>query len=262
MGFWEPHSSSVEFCEPNYLLTPFIAEPHNAWSSLCIFILALIGFNYGNPLKEFGVSMMFFALALVGLGSTALHTTLHWLWQSSDEIPMLWQALSMLYFLFELRSDIRNKRSFTNLLYFAIVCAIQTVMYFFFQKMFVIFVISVTLYAAIIVIWIAVLVTEDTSPIVRNMRFKLFNMAILSYAFIGAVVWIVDMYYCDLLLPFYLKSGLGGMTLHVLWHIGAGFGTYLAITFLILVRLQVLKKDVYLKWLGNIIPICLLGEQI
>jgi len=211
-------------------------------------------------LKEIGVSMMFIVLALVGLGSTALHTTLHWIWQSSDEIPMLWQALTMLYFLIELRSDIRNKSGITNLLYFGIVCSIQTVLYFFFQQMFVIFVISVTLYALIIVIWMAFLVTEDTAPIVRNMRYMLFCMAIFSYAIIGSLVWLVDMYYCDRLLPFYLNSGLGGMTLHVLWHIGAGLGTYLAITLLILVRLQVLKKDVCLKWIGNFIPICLLAE--
>eukprot|EP01035_Chromulina_nebulosa_P032764 gene32764-43792_t len=95
VGYWEPHSSSVEFCEPNYALTPYVAEPHNvshvicdvykAWSSIFIFVIAVNGLFYGNPLDEIRVSLMFIALALVGIGSTALHSTLHWFWQSSDE---------------------------------------------------------------------------------------------------------------------------------------------------------------------------------
>ena len=35
VGYWEPHSSSVEFCEPNYILTPYVAEPHNVSHMIC-----------------------------------------------------------------------------------------------------------------------------------------------------------------------------------------------------------------------------------
>ena len=91
MGFWEPHSSSVDFCEPNYLLSEYIAEPHNVWSSLFITVIGMVGFFYGNPLNELSVSAMYIILAVIGLGSAGLHTTLHWFYQSSDEVPMLWQ---------------------------------------------------------------------------------------------------------------------------------------------------------------------------
>eukprot|EP01036_Dinobryon_divergens_P034516 gene34516-44607_t len=178
VGYWEPHSSSVEFCEPNYALTPYVAEPHNAWSSIFIFVIAVNGLFYGNPLDEIRVSLMFIALALVGIGSTALHSTLHWFWQSSDEL------------------------------------------------------------------------TKIRIPM---------ETQIDDYCFVGSTLWIIDMNYCEYLLPYYLSSGLGGMTFHVLWHMGAGLGTYVTITFLILVRLQALKKDVYLHWVYNSLPVCKLN---
>ena len=196
---------------------------------------------------------MFIALALVGIGSTALHSTLHWIWQSSDEVPMLWQALSMLYFLLEIRKEVGSKQSARNLFYFSCVCFVQTIIYFFFQQMFVVFFISVTLYAILIASSITFLAFEGTDCHDRQL---LLRLAITSYAIVGAVLWIVDMTYCEFLLPFYLGSGFGGMTFHVLWHIGAGLGTYFAITFLVLVRLQTLKKDAQLKWIQNFLPIC------
>ena len=42
--------------------------------------IAIIGFIYGNPYNELKVSMMYFVLGLIGLGSTALHSTLNWIW--------------------------------------------------------------------------------------------------------------------------------------------------------------------------------------
>ncbi len=42
-------SSSVQFCEPDYLFSPYIAEFHNAWTSLCFCMLALGGLYLSNP---------------------------------------------------------------------------------------------------------------------------------------------------------------------------------------------------------------------
>lgn len=92
-GYWLPHTSSVDFCEPNYNLTYYIAEPHNVWSSFYLVVLGAIGIYIGNPLHERRVIAQYVALSVVGLGSMALHATLHAAWQSADEVPMLWQVL-------------------------------------------------------------------------------------------------------------------------------------------------------------------------
>ena len=93
-GFWTPHSSSVDFCEPNYVLSNYIAEPFNSISSLFIFYLGCIGLRYSNPTHEARFSCMYIILMLIGLGSTALHCTLSWLPQSSDEVKCIIEALS------------------------------------------------------------------------------------------------------------------------------------------------------------------------
>ena len=80
VGYWEPHTASIEFCESNYLVTPYVTEIHNAWSSLFMTAIAIIGLTYGNPFNELKVSIMYLALGIIGLGSTALHSTLHWMW--------------------------------------------------------------------------------------------------------------------------------------------------------------------------------------
>jgi dihydroceramidase len=67
-GFWEPHSSSVDFCEPNYHLSKYIAEPHNALSSLFISLVGFIGMLYSNPLGEWPFAILFGHLFVIGLG--------------------------------------------------------------------------------------------------------------------------------------------------------------------------------------------------
>ena len=42
---------------------------------------------------------------------------------------------------------------------------------------------------------------------------------------------------CHLLLPYYLASPLGGMTLHIVWHIGAGIGAHMMCVLLTVLRL-------------------------
>jgi hypothetical protein len=44
------------------------------------------------------------------------------------------------------------------------------------------------------------------------------------------------MNYCSALLPYFLSSPMGGMTFHVLWHVGSVFGAYLLNVFLTVCR--------------------------
>ena len=51
-GLWLPHSSSIDFCEENYEITPYIVEFHNTWSSIFIALLPLVGYFKSNPMNE------------------------------------------------------------------------------------------------------------------------------------------------------------------------------------------------------------------
>ena len=246
MGFWEPHSSSVDFCEPNYLLSEYIAEPHNVWSSLFITVIGMVGFFYGNPLNELSVSAMYIILAVIGLGSAGQHTTLHWFYQSSDEVPMLWQILTFLHMLY-ITNISKNKNSSAPGYAFIGIAVLQTVLYYRFQQIYAVFLASMVVYSTIIIVGTHSLV-YTTNKEHRRLRLKVHYWAVFSYLIFGVALWVIDMNLCSYLTPLYVR--VSGFTLHVFWHIFAGIGSYLTATNLTIMRLQEMGHKVDLKFVG------------
>ncbi len=101
LGFWDAYgtAASVDWCEPNYTLVPWIAEFWNTVSSLVILAAGLYGlvmwWRWRGALER-RFAVCFAGLAVVGAGSTLFHGTLLKLPQASDELPMIW--LSLVYF--------------------------------------------------------------------------------------------------------------------------------------------------------------------
>jgi len=42
-GFWSPRTASVDWCEPNYLHSVYVAEWYNTLSSLAVVLMGLTG---------------------------------------------------------------------------------------------------------------------------------------------------------------------------------------------------------------------------
>ena len=175
---------------------------------------------------------------------------------------MLWQALTLVYFLTEIKTEIGlSKRAIRSLLSIFVVGFIQTYFYYCNQKMFVVFLVSIIFYATTIAAWSGYLLFEECKKEEKKLRQILYTYSILSFA-IGSILWIIDMNFCDILLGYYnYYPQLGGITLHVLWHIGAGLGVYVVITYLVLIRMQKLSKDVYIKWILGFLPVCRLNNK-
>ena len=255
-GYWEPHTSSVDFCEPNYLLTSYVAELHNTWSSLWLVLLGIVGSLFCNVSREWRNIAMFSVLSVVGVGSVALHGTLHWFWQSSDEVPMLWMNLAFLFSLLNMVTNWGNSTRISAILFIAI-GVLQTYVYYMHRHLYWLFLLQYISGVVLIVAWSSNLVfsirTEKDFPI----RWWLFSRAMCSYVFIAAILWIYEMNHCDILLPYYHQYY--GLSFHNLWHIGAGLGTYLECLLLSTCRAQSLGITVELKWISvmniPIIPI-------
>jgi len=118
-GFWSPVSSSIDWCERNYVISWYIAEYWNALSSFIILLTALAGvLQVQRRHLEFRFGLFHGSIILVGLGSVAFHGTLNYFGQMGDELPMIWTMLIWWYIMFQMEDNLLNTWSFTPIILF------------------------------------------------------------------------------------------------------------------------------------------------
>ncbi len=115
-GYWSPSTSSIDWCERNYVITEYIAEFWNCLSSfvMCIFagILLIRGYYYGIENRFLLLSLSF---GLVGFGSAYFHGTLTHLGQMTDELPMVYSMIVWWFILFRMDSLSKLKTKISSL---------------------------------------------------------------------------------------------------------------------------------------------------
>mmetsp|Transcript_7094 Transcript_7094/g.10166 ORF Transcript_7094/g.10166 Transcript_7094/m.10166 type:complete len:286 (-) Transcript_7094:478-1335(-) len=263
MGYWEPHSSSVDFCETNYLSTDYVVEIHNSWSSLAgISAFGVIGLFKGNPTREKRHTLGYIVLIITGLGSTGLHGTLNWIFQSSDELPMLYLVMCLLYMCAEHDAPMNmpNHPNLPRLL--GASALIVTSIYYIFQSIYIVFILTFILEATMSIGWIFKILFAGNQ---RSLLAKKLGVAsFISIALVGFPLWLYDMFQCETFinsansLPFLLK----GITPHVIWHFGAGYAAYCAIICLACCRMEELNIKYDFHLLGYILPTIKLSEKL
>jgi dihydroceramidase len=262
-GYWEPHSSSIDFCESNYLHTIFAAEPHNVWSSvLGIAMLGALGLWQsvrciaiaGGPVSERRVQVAFAVLVLTGLGSAGLHGTLHWIFQSSDELPMIYLMLALLYC--DAEVDAANgTQNYPWLAPATIATAIcNTVVYYTFQQLYWVFLLTFTMTVTVHIAFSLYLVHRAKTPVVN----KIFVIGAISYLLVGSTAWVLDMILCDagvLDVANALPGIMKGLTPHVVWHLAAGLGGYCQVIQLVCCRCVALGLPISIQFVGGVLPV-------
>ncbi|EDK47518.1 hypothetical protein LELG_05699 [Lodderomyces elongisporus NRRL YB-4239] len=94
IGYWGKPLSTIDWCELNYAVTPYIAEAVNTVTNLAFMALAIfaIYLAYSNKL-ETRFLITAFGFLLVGIGSWLFHMTLQYEYQLLDELPMLYATI-------------------------------------------------------------------------------------------------------------------------------------------------------------------------
>jgi len=101
-GFWSPRTASVDWCEPNYSYSYFVAEWWNTMSSAVIVFISFYGILQCWQYKyEYRFYFCYFLVIVVGLGSAAFHGTLLYTGQILDELPMIYGSLMFVYVIIE-----------------------------------------------------------------------------------------------------------------------------------------------------------------
>lgn len=224
-GFWGPVDSLMDWCEPNYVITPYIAEFFNTLSSIPMIIWALIGiiYTYKYCTKEKKYIMAFLVLFCVGSGSVAFHGTLRFHAQLLDELPMMMGDFVLLYCCIEAESP---KASIPLAILFLFFAILEIVLYVVYQWWFIFLLgYAVGVFAQVVICYTRI---RSYSSLLR----KIFYASVILY-FVAFTLWFSENAFC----PHVQK-----WQLHAIWHLGAGYGVYLWILSLIIMRCEFLKK--------------------
>ena len=264
-GYWQTlgfEPSSVNFCEPDFESSFYVAEPWNSLSSLPYVALGVLGVVRANGARgapaahgwERAAFRWSYALtAVIGAGSVALHSTMIAPGQAADEAPMLLLNLVLVFILCELESgDAELRRPWLPVAFGATgvgAVAVYARYRAFYEAFMTLYLISIVC----IVVGCGRLAFRRRSDArwerarARFLR-PLFVAAISSYALGGGVAWLVEFHLCDLV----AASALGPAFLHPLWHLGALGGTWLCIQLLSAARVASCGAEPRLRWLAGL----------
>jgi len=201
-------TATIDWCEPNYAVVPYIAEFWNTLSSVVMVLLGACGITFAAWVKcpKFCATQFAF-LALVGVGSTLFHATLDIYAQMLDEIPMMWHTLAIIEFNRSLlRGTYRDAilPSWPFIAWGALLSVIHAK--FQFVLVFQVHFIVITLYS----------IVQMAQLAARHPMYAHMARMQLLVASMGAIAWLMDHHriHCDTLY------------LHAWWHVLVGFATF------------------------------------
>jgi len=247
VGFWEPVTATLDWCENNYEVTQYIAEFWNTISSLLICVVGMIALTI---CFQFKLERRFFVLQslviLVGFGSAAYHGTLLYSMQMWDELPMVWALLSWYYVLFQVHAPYRNGSKKVMLLLVGYGVGWGIVHYY--GKLTTAFQLH---FSAMIVFAVLRVYFIRNRHELKEFWFMMKTFAIIQG--VATTFWLIDKLFCDFVstaLPF-------NPQFHAYWHVMMAINCAYGGQFLTAMRLKTLNhnpKKIYILGLPFVIP--------
>lgn len=254
-GYWGPVTSTIDWCEENYLFSPYIAEMANSMTNIAFVLLALQHL-YSAIKNKHGWLYIFISIgfAFVGFGSFLFHMSLLYEYQLMDELPMVYvTAIPCGYFLGYDKTPILR-----NVIYYGTVAITLIFTYIYlniwrnpiFHQVFYAILNFLLIFKSLKVIH-----TKITDPKVRKLEYKLMGLAFGLFLF-GFIIWNIDNVFCEPITFF--RRNILGMPLgfltegHGWWHIFTGLGIYYFILYNQIISTWVRgEQDQYeLVWFG------------
>lgn len=90
-GFWGTPTSTIDWCEENYVISTYIAEALNTVTNSCFIALASFAIYHAHKNRlDLRFILSAFGFLLVGVGLWLFHMTLRYEYQLLDELPMIY----------------------------------------------------------------------------------------------------------------------------------------------------------------------------
>ncbi|KAI8895983.1 ceramidase [Globomyces pollinis-pini] len=250
-GVWGPATSTLDWCEENYKVSPYVAEWWNTVSNLNYFALCVLGFWSCYRTRAEMRNYVTLVLAnVIGLGSLLFHMTLTNEMQLLDELPMIYATASLVYCAFNMFHDHRKSTGIGLTLY----CLMSTIHYVttrnfrFFQASY-----GLLVLATLLVPLGQIYILSTKHPYASQKVFRLFLLNLGAYL-TGFILWNIDNSHCDQLRN--IRESFGGpvsgiLQLHAWWHMFTGLGALGSCQQVHYMRLLALgRKDIDLKMYG------------
>lgn len=241
-SYWGEITATIDWCEPNYVVSPYVAEFVNTVTNLGFVALGFFGV-YAHPNLELRFVLTFLSISLVGFGSAAFHATLKWNAQLGDEVPMFFLSLCFLYLTIENdHFPVKHPR-----LPYALVLLLSVFVYFYTVYRFATLFQMTWGILTTVTVFRMLLLTRKMAPKER-LCFRIVTLVLLA----SAGLWALEQALCHSL-PWISKFQLHGL----FWHVGTAYAAYSAAAGCLYARLhQTLhQKDVCFDYLGGFIPI-------
>lgn len=249
-------TSSVDWCEDNFAVLPFVAEFWNTTSSLALCAVAVFGQLLHRRLNVWYSNAVFATLFVVGLGSVAFHSRLTSTCQLFDEVPMV-VLVCLLMYVVTLDPDWKTV-VWTSFSGSTMVLAMTKTMtassssgpgleFYVFQTSFVLF-----------VMWGLGRFMLTLRRFPMSLSAHLLLQKGLGIFLLGWGCWLVDYFGCG-----WVQGLSWNPQLHAWWHVLSAVGTYHLCVFACLVKLNRTRGyDYDVETLYKTLPVVTLRKKI
>eukprot|EP00971_Amphidinium_carterae_P200986 3988358-Amphidinium_carterae.1 len=90
-GRWGKPDAEINWCEEDYMLSEWIAEPVNTVTNAVFIVLPVVFLASHTTSTE--VRFQAVIIVVIGLGSVLYHATLRYNMMLADELPILWYGM-------------------------------------------------------------------------------------------------------------------------------------------------------------------------
>lgn len=267
-GFWGTPTSTIDWCEENYVISPYIAEWSNTLTNSGFILLALylLSSAFRNKL-ETRFKLVCMGFGLVGIGSWLFHMTLQYRYQLLDELPMVYATCIPAWSIFceeidvatsKITSPTRRKQWAVGLTIF-MGANLLTAIYLIFKDP-TIHQAGYAIINAIVILFAYRLTIRFVHDPVARRSLQTSMVLGISIFLTGYFVWQLDVHFCNFWIYIrrsYLRLPLGVLLeLHGWWHLLTGLGVYFYIVYLEYLRIYIHgKRDQYrIIWRWSVLP--------
>lgn len=242
-----PVTSTIDWCETNYVYSSCIAEFFNTISNIPGILLAIFGLIIALRQRfEKRFSILHISNMILAIGSMLYHSTLQRVQQQSDETPMVWEMLLYIYILYSPDWHYRSTMPTFLFLYGAAFAIVHS--QFRFKMGFKIH------YAILCLLCIPRMYKYYiyTNDLLAKRLAKLY----VSTIGLASICWILDRVFCKQISRWYFNPQG-----HALWHVLMGFNSYFASMFLMFCRAQQLGWNPKVVHFMGILPYVKIQKQ-